>query len=128
MKGGMGFMRFRVVKDYCIPKYFMVSTGRVDEEACDYISISACVNRILQDSIGLRWDSKATEHKCGKVQGPGAAELRVFVVYGHAIDARDGVEPILQRVQTSPIIVQGSESFIDADTGFQVAVRGLLGL
>ena len=90
------------------------------------ISVPAS-NRILQDSIGLRWDSKATEHKYGKAQGPGAAELRVFVVDGHAIDARDGLAPILQRVQTSPIIVQRSESFIDADTGFQVAVCSLLG-
>ena len=106
----------------------MVSTGRVDEEACDYISVSACANRILQDSIGLRWDAKATEHKCGKVQGPGAAELKVFVMYGHAIDARDGLKPILQGVHVSPIIVQSSESFIDADTGFQVAVRSLLGV
>ena len=77
LKRGMGFMKYRVVKDYCLPKYFMVSTGRVDEEACDYVSISACVNRILQDSIGLRWHSKATEQEYGEALGPGAAELRV---------------------------------------------------
>ena len=86
-------------------------------------STGSCKIRLASDGT-----LEATEHEYGEAQGPSETEVRVFVVYGHAIYARDGVEPILQGVHASPIIVQSSESFIDADIGFQVAVRNLLGV
>ena len=37
---------------------------------------------------------------------PADAERRVFVVYGHDIDAREELELILRRVKANPIILQ----------------------